>query len=99
MTLPSPTILHFRGGRDAIDRAAYPDMAEFYADLAGVYSEELGRFADAGCRYAQIDEVNFAYLCDPALRAEVVNLGEDPRDAAEDLRQAPERLGLACPPT
>ena len=78
VTLPSPTILHFRGGRDAIDRAAYPDMAEFYADLAGVYRAELGALAEAGCRYAQIDEVNFAYLCDPALRAEVVNLGEDP---------------------
>ena len=78
VTLPSPTILHFRGGRDAIDRSAYPDMAEFYADLAGVYRAELGHLADSGCRYAQIDEVNFAYLCDPALRAEVVNLGEDP---------------------
>ncbi len=78
VTLPSPTILHFRGGRDAIDRAAYPDMAEFYADLAGVYQAELGELAAAGCRYMQIDETNFAYLCDPALRAEVVNLGEDP---------------------
>lgn len=78
VTLPSPTILHFRGGRDAIDRAAYPDMAEFYADLAGIYRAELGHLAESGCRYVQIDEVNFAYLCDPALRAEVVNLGEDP---------------------
>lgn len=78
VTLPSPTILHFRGGRDAIDTNAYPDMAEFYADLAGVYRSELGHLAASGCRYAQIDEVNFAYLCDPKLRAEVVNLGEDP---------------------
>ena len=78
VTLPSPTILHFRGGRDAIDPKAYPDMAEFYADLAGVYQAELGHLAASGCRYAQIDEVNFAYLCDPALRAEVINLGEDP---------------------
>ncbi len=78
VTLPSPTILHFRGGRDAIDRAAYPDLAEFYSDLSGIYRAELGHLAESGCRYAQIDEVNFAYLCDPALRADVVNLGEDP---------------------
>ena len=71
-------MLHFRGGRDAIDRQAYPDMAEFYRDLAGVYAQEIRDLADAGCRYLQIDEVNLAYLCDPALRAEVANIGEDP---------------------
>ena len=78
VTLPSPTVVHFRGGRDAIDRTAYPDMEEFYADLARVYREEFAGLVGVGCRYLQIDEVNFAYLCDPALRAEVVNLGEDP---------------------
>jgi 5-methyltetrahydropteroyltriglutamate--homocysteine methyltransferase len=78
VTVPSPTVLHFRGGRDAIDRNAYPDMAEFYRDLAGVYAQEIRDLADAGCRYLQIDEVNLAYLCDPALRAEVANIGEDP---------------------
>ena len=65
VTVPSPTVLHFRGGRDAIDRAAYPDMEEFYADLARVYAEEISDLAAAGCRYLQIDEVNLAYLCDP----------------------------------
>jgi 5-methyltetrahydropteroyltriglutamate--homocysteine methyltransferase len=78
VTLPSPTILHFRGGRETIDRNAYPTMESFYADLAKVYQEELGSLAAAGCRYAQIDEVNFAYLCDPALRNDVKKLGEDP---------------------
>jgi methionine synthase II (cobalamin-independent) len=78
VTIPSPTILHFRGGRDAIDAKTYPDMAEFYADLARVYGEEIRDLAAAGCRYLQIDEVNLAYLCDPALRAEVANIGEDP---------------------
>ena len=78
VTLPSPTILHFRGGREAIDMKAYPDMAEFYADLAKVWRGELGELHAAGCRYAQIDEVNFAYLCDPALREDVKKLGEDP---------------------
>ncbi|MEI9964282.1 MAG: 5-methyltetrahydropteroyltriglutamate--homocysteine S-methyltransferase [Caulobacteraceae bacterium] len=79
ITLPSPSIMHFRGGREAISAEAYPDMAEFYEDLAGVYREEIADLADAGCRYVQLDEVNFAYLCDPALRAQVqTNLGEDP---------------------
>jgi 5-methyltetrahydropteroyltriglutamate--homocysteine methyltransferase len=78
VTLPSPTILHFRGGRDSIDRTAYPDIEAFYADVAAVYRAELSDLYAAGCRYAQIDEVNLAYLCDPALRAEVANFGEDP---------------------
>ena len=77
-TIPSPTVMHFRGGRDAIDRAAYPDMEEFYADLARVYAQEIADLAAAGCRYLQLDEVNLAYLCDPALRAQVSNIGEDP---------------------
>jgi 5-methyltetrahydropteroyltriglutamate--homocysteine methyltransferase len=79
VTFPSPTLLHFRGGRDAIDRKAYPDMDGFYADLARVYREEIADLAAAGCRYIQIDETNFAYLCDPRLREEVrANIHEDP---------------------
>jgi len=78
-TIPSPTILHFRGGRAAIDRTAYPEMDGFFADLARVYSEEIADLAAAGCRYLQIDETNFAYLCDPELREQVrTNIGEDP---------------------
>jgi 5-methyltetrahydropteroyltriglutamate--homocysteine methyltransferase len=79
ITMPSPSVLHFRGGREAIDTHAYPDLAEFYRDLARVYREEIADLAAAGCRYLQLDEVNFAYLCDPALRADVQrNIGEDP---------------------
>jgi 5-methyltetrahydropteroyltriglutamate--homocysteine methyltransferase len=78
ITLPSPTTMHFRGGREAIDRNAYPEMEEFYADLARVYREEIADLAEAGCRYLQIDEVNLAYLCDPELRAQVRNIGEEP---------------------
>ena len=78
ITLPSPSILHFRGGRGAVDEKVYPDMAGFYADLARVYSEEIKDLGEAGCRYLQLDEVNFAYLCDPKLRREVQNIGEDP---------------------
>ena len=78
ITLPSPTVMHFRGGRDAIDVGAYPDIAEFYDDLSRLYREEIGDLAEAGCRYLQIDEVNLAYLCDPDLRKQVANIGEDP---------------------
>jgi 5-methyltetrahydropteroyltriglutamate--homocysteine methyltransferase len=78
ITIPSPTVMHFRGGREAIDAAAYPDMAAFYDDLARLYREEIAELAQAGCRYLQIDEVNLAYLCDANLRREVANIGEDP---------------------
>jgi 5-methyltetrahydropteroyltriglutamate--homocysteine methyltransferase len=78
LTIPSPTVVHFRGGRGAIDARAYPDMAAFYEDLAAVYRAEIADLAAAGCRYLQIDEVNLAYLCDPELRRQVAVLGEDP---------------------
>ncbi len=78
ITIPSPSVLHFRGGRAAIDATTYPDLAEFYADLARVYGEEIRDLAAAGCRYLQVDEVNMAFLCDPALRAHARSIGEDP---------------------
>ena len=78
-TIPSPSMMHFRGGRKAISETAYPRMDEFYADLARVYAEEVKALADVGCRYLQLDEVNFAYLCDPKLREQVrTGIGEDP---------------------
>jgi 5-methyltetrahydropteroyltriglutamate--homocysteine methyltransferase len=79
ITIPSPSTMHFRGGRAAVDRTTYPEMAAFYGDLGRVYSKEVRAFAQAGCRYLQIDEVNLAFLCDPRLRAEVrTTIGEDP---------------------
>ena len=70
--------MHFRGGRAAIDAKAYPDLEEFYDDLARVFREEVAAFGQAGCRYLQVDEVNFTYLCDPQLREEAKrNLKED----------------------
>lgn len=78
MTIPSPTSLHFRYGRDAIDKSVYPTMEAFYADLGRAYAGAIKAFADAGCRYLQIDEVNFAYLCDPKLREQVRERGENP---------------------
>ncbi len=76
--VPSPTIVHFRGGRDAVSRDAYPDMGAFFADLARVYNEEFKALAALGCEYLQIDDTNFAFLCDPALRENVKKMGEDP---------------------
>ena len=78
MTIPSPSSLHFRYGRDAIPGAIYPDMEDFYRDLGQTYRKAVRAFADQGCRYLQLDEVNLAYLCDPKLRAQVSERGEDP---------------------
>src|SRR6202140_282182 len=78
MTIPSPSTLHFRYGREAVPRAIYPSMEEFYADLGTTYRKVVCAFADAGCRYLQLDEVNLAYLCDPTLRAQVAARGDDP---------------------
>jgi 5-methyltetrahydropteroyltriglutamate--homocysteine methyltransferase len=64
-TIPSPTVLHFRAGREAIDKTAYPDMAAFWEDLGDAYAGAVGAFAAAGCRFLQLDEVDIAYLCDP----------------------------------
>ncbi|MBZ5609444.1 MAG: 5-methyltetrahydropteroyltriglutamate--homocysteine S-methyltransferase [Acidobacteriia bacterium] len=78
MTLPSPSVLHFRGGRTAVDPRVYPDMGEFYRDLGLAYREVIADFAAAGCRYLQLDEVNFAYLCDPEQRQMLQDRGDDP---------------------
>jgi 5-methyltetrahydropteroyltriglutamate--homocysteine methyltransferase len=78
LTIPSPTILHFRGGRAAIDQTAYPDLEAFYEDVARAYRAEIADLWAAGCRYLQIDDVNFAYLCDDRLRDQVRAMGEDP---------------------
>src|SRR5215218_11172793 len=65
MTIPSPSSLHFRYGRDAVPATIYPIMDDFYRDLGESYRAVVRAFADAGCRYLQLDEVNFTYLCDP----------------------------------
>ena len=80
MTIPSPSSLHFRYGRNAVPEPIYPDMNEFYHDLGQTYRGAVRAFADAGCRYLQLDEVNFAYLCDQNLRAQVADRGDDPEE-------------------
>ena len=78
VTIPSPTMLHFRGGRDAISREAYPDLEAFYADVAAAYAAEIAALGAAGCRYLQLDDTNLAYLCDPKLREGARQRGDDP---------------------
>jgi len=78
MTIPSPSSLHFRYGRAAVPETIYPSMDDFYNDLGTSYRKAVRAFADAGCRYLQLDEVNFTYLCDPELRKHVTQRGDDP---------------------
>ncbi|HEX9264916.1 MAG TPA: 5-methyltetrahydropteroyltriglutamate--homocysteine S-methyltransferase [Candidatus Binatia bacterium] len=80
LCIPSPTILHMRGGRAAIDSQAYPDMDMFYTDLARVYREEIHDLAQLGCTYLQLDDPNIAYLCDEKMRESVRQIGEDPSE-------------------
>jgi 5-methyltetrahydropteroyltriglutamate--homocysteine methyltransferase len=78
LCIPSPSMLHFRGGRGAVDRTAYPDIEEFFSDLARVYQAEIAELAAAGCKYVQLDDTNLAYLCDPQHRERARSIGEDP---------------------
>ncbi|MBS0322029.1 MAG: 5-methyltetrahydropteroyltriglutamate--homocysteine S-methyltransferase [Proteobacteria bacterium] len=78
VTIPSPTMLHFRGGRSAISATAYPDLEAFYADIAQAYRDEIADLAAAGCTYLQLDDTNLAYLCDPKLREGARSRGDDP---------------------
>ena len=83
ITVPSPTMTHFRGGREAIDLETYPTMDEFFADMARLYREELADLYTAGCRYVQFDDTNLAYLCDENMRENARALGEDPDELPE----------------
>ena len=76
--IPSPPTVHFRGGRAAVSEQAYPDIGEFFADLARVYREEIAELGALGLTYLQLDDTNLAYLCDPALRDKTKSIGEDP---------------------
>ena len=91
-TIPSPSVVHFRGGRNAIDKAAYPSMDGFFRDLGAAYQQAVGAFGAAGCRYLQLDEVNIAYLCDPDQIAMLKARGEHVEDLlgiyADMLNQA-----------
>jgi 5-methyltetrahydropteroyltriglutamate--homocysteine methyltransferase len=102
-TLPSPSMLHLRAGRAGISKDVYPDMAEFWADAAAAYRAAIKAFADAGCTYLQLDDVAFAYLCDPKIRDACVKNGDNPdalpltyaRTIAEALRDRPAGMTVA----
>ncbi len=76
--IPSPTMLHFRGGRAGISTEHYPDLEEFFNDVANAYGDELQSLAAAGCRYVQMDDTNLAYLCDEHMREAARQRGDDP---------------------
>lgn len=87
MTIPSPSMLHYRGGRKMIDSSAYPAMAVFYSDLGQAYKQAIAGFYAAGCRYLQLDDCSFAYLCDPAQRRMLAERGDDPDRQGEIYAQ------------
>ena len=77
-TIPSPSMLHLRAGRAGISREAYPELAQFWEDAAAAYRAAIAAFAAAGCTYLQLDDVAFAYLCDPKIRENCRRNGDDP---------------------
>ena len=102
VSIPSPAWLYVRSGRDNVSKDAYPDLDAFATDLARVYAEEIADLAAAGCTYLQLDETNFATLCDPHVREDFKSHGRDPdallREGAEIInaavRNAPETMAI-----
>jgi 5-methyltetrahydropteroyltriglutamate--homocysteine methyltransferase len=84
LTIPSPSMVHYRGGRAAIDQSVYADMDDFWNDLTAAYREQVRRVAELGCTYLQFDDTSLAYLNDPKQREEVAARGSD----AEHLHEA-----------
>jgi len=81
VTIPSPTMLHFRGGRAGISKEHYPELEpSFYDDVANAYGDELRSLAAAGCTYVQMDDTNMAYLCDEKMREAARSRGDDPNE-------------------
>jgi 5-methyltetrahydropteroyltriglutamate--homocysteine methyltransferase len=78
MTIPSPSVLHFRGGRAGISRDVYPDLDAFFDDLGRAYQKAVRAFADAGCRYLQLDDTVWGYLCSEEQRQQARQRGDDP---------------------
>jgi 5-methyltetrahydropteroyltriglutamate--homocysteine methyltransferase len=83
LTIPSPSMVHYRGGRAAIDEAVYPDLDEFWHDLSAAYADEVARLAALGCTYLQLDDTSLAYLNDPKQREMIATQGGDPEHQHE----------------
>jgi 5-methyltetrahydropteroyltriglutamate--homocysteine methyltransferase len=88
MTIPGPGMATLMGGRQVIDQVAYPDLDQFWDDLVAAYRDEVAQLYAAGCRYLQIDDVGFAYLCDSDFRAQMTARGDDPDAMIERHRDA-----------
>jgi 5-methyltetrahydropteroyltriglutamate--homocysteine methyltransferase len=83
LTIPSPNMVHYRGGRAAIDESVYPDLEPFWTDLQAAYAEQVRRLGELGCTYLQLDDTSLAYLNDPEQRAMVAAQGGDPEHLHE----------------
>ena len=93
LTIPSPSMVHYRGGKAAIDRAVYPDIDEFWADLTAAYREQVRRLGELGCTYLQFDDTSLAYMNDPHQRDYIASIGGDPeRQHVEYIRHINEAL-------
>ncbi len=99
VTIPSPTMLHFRGGRAGISRQHYPELEpDFYEDVAQAYGDELKSLYDAGCRYVQMDDTNLAYLCDERMRQASRERGDDPNELPHRYASFINRVVARKPP-
>jgi len=87
MTIPSPSMLHLRGGRAAVSPHAYPELEAFWADVAAAYRRAIGYLYAVGCRYLQLDDITFAYLCDPRIQATCRANGDDPTTLPQTYAQ------------
>ena len=102
LTIPSPSMVHYRGGRASIAQDVYPDMDGFWDDLTAAYREEVRRLGELGCTYLQLDDTSLAYLNDPEQRKHVAEIGGDPdtqhvayiRRINESLRERPEGMSI-----
>jgi 5-methyltetrahydropteroyltriglutamate--homocysteine methyltransferase len=88
ITIPGPGMANFMGGRKVVDQGAYPDIDEYWSDLVTAYRAEVAALYGAGCRYLQLDDVSFAYLCDPEFRAQMTARGDDPDEMIVRHRDA-----------
>jgi 5-methyltetrahydropteroyltriglutamate--homocysteine methyltransferase len=87
MTIPSPSMMHYRAGRAGISTSVYPDMAAYYRDLGLAYNKAIKAFYAAGCRYLQLDDTSLAYFCDPAQLKMLSDRGDDPKQLVNQYRE------------
>ncbi|HEY2937786.1 MAG TPA: hypothetical protein VGJ25_14380, partial [Gaiellaceae bacterium] len=93
LTIPSPSMVHYRTGKAAIDPSVYPDLDGFWADLTAAYREQVRRLGELGCTYVQLDDTSLAYMNDPHQRAYVASIGGDPeRQHVEYIHRINEAL-------